>query len=232
MAFPFRMDRLEMVTTLGRLAGESTLRGDDRAAADLRGIAGHLMAVHADLLKLEDRRRRDRGRHRKPSAVSAESAESTENVEKSVFPPDPLFPKRTNEESTRAGLNGKQDSALLDRIGARLAQEMGDLWPDADAFVKRRQSSTWLAWLREMLAVIGPGSQYVPADLALVCRDDGALDRPIGSPKGLRVFLASARAERLNPEPPEGIPKMRSRGPIDEQSQQLASLAKWAKDNA
>jgi hypothetical protein len=79
-----------------------------------------------------------------------------------------------------------------------LHQQMGDeFFRDADAFVRRRNYATWRGWLREMLALIGPGSQFAAADLAQVCRDDAALERPIGTPKGLRSFLASVHVERM-----------------------------------
>lgn len=198
-------DRLQMVTDLGVLAGEAAQRGDDRAADILRGVAGHLMEVHGELLKGEDRRRRDRERKPKIPRKSTESAENAESSEKGGFPPDPLSSKRTTE-TQQHGARAREAAAIQDvnsemvnRYTAILTKQLNGEWPDVDAFLKRRPYSTWESWLREMVTLVRGGSQFVPADLAQVCRDDGALDRPIGSPKGLRIFIGSARQERLNP---------------------------------
>lgn len=43
------------------------------------------------------------------------------------------------------------------------------------------------------------GTPYSMNDLAQVCRDDAALDRPIASPFGLRRFLHNAQQERITP---------------------------------
>lgn len=195
-------DRLTMVTELGLLAKDATLRGDDRAVTILTDVAGHLMEVHSDLLKLEERRRKDRQRPRRRTTDSTESSDSAESAEKGGFPPDPLSSKNLPPQHNTA--REAVDGEMVERLTAQLSRAMGDLWPDADAFLKRRPAPTWVGWLREMAGSIGPGSQFVATDLAQVCRDDSALDRPIGSPKGLRIFLSSARNERLNPRPPDG----------------------------
>jgi hypothetical protein len=197
-------DRLQMVTRLGVLAEDAAQRGDDRAAEDLRRVAEHLMEVHGELLKLEDKRRRDR--ERKPR-VPRKSTESTENMESAEIPVPPYvsphtLSKESQHDAREAAAIEKVRDEAVERLIVTLTRQMGGLWPDADAFLKRRRYSTWEGWLREMSSSIGGGSQFTPEDLAQVCRDDAALDRPIGSPKGLRIFLGSARSERLNPEPP------------------------------
>lgn len=65
-------------------------------------------------------------------------------------------------------------------------------------FLRRRPHRTWPGWAREMLKLIGPGSQYTAPDLAIVCADDAALETPIGSPYALRSFLGTTRRERIN----------------------------------
>lgn len=198
-------DRLTMVTDLGLLTQEAAQRGDDRAVAILRAVAGHLMEVHGDLLKLDERRRKDRQRPRSKSAESAESTESAESAEKAVFPPDPLFPKSTATATQHTAREAADYESRVELHIDLLSKAMGlELWPDADAFFKRRTYATWLGWIKEMEKMIGPGSQFTADDLAQVCRDDSTLERPIGSPLGLRKFLSSARGERMTPPPTNG----------------------------
>jgi hypothetical protein len=87
----------------------------------------------------------------------------------------------------------------VENLTGLLSSRMGTYWPDADGFLKRRDYATWKAWMKEMLTIL-TGGQAMPVDLAQVCRDDGALARPIGSPKGLRHFVGSAVDERKHPK--------------------------------
>lgn len=101
-----------------------------------------------------------------------------------------------------------------------LSEAVGlELWGDVDAFLKRRDYWTWKSWADEMLKLI-TGTQYTPADLAQVCRDDGALARPIGSPFGLRRFIGNAHRERTMP-PAEGKAVVR-RGGVGQRSYENA----------
>lgn len=94
-------------------------------------------------------------------------------------------------------IRGEYDERL-DRELAVLAERAGsELWPDVDAFIKRRHYDVWLGWAAEMSRLTGIASQFSIADLAQVCRDDAALERKVETPKGLRVFLQSARMERI-----------------------------------
>lgn len=204
-------DWYRIVKLITTLEAEAEQRGDDRASAALREIGASVMEAQPDLVKAEAVREKDRRRKREKALLrskdSTESAESTESVEKGFVPPDPLSSKRTTEEAKQPAREA--DGKLIEVLSAALAREMGDLFADADAFVKRREVSTWTAWLREMTSLIGGGSQFIAEDLAQVCRDDAALSRPIGSPKGLRVFLGSAKAERLSRTNPPNLEVVR-----------------------
>ncbi|HXD22890.1 MAG TPA: hypothetical protein VN613_05985, partial [Gemmatimonadaceae bacterium] len=92
----------------------------------------------------------------------------------------------------------------VDNLIGLLSGRMGAMWPDVDGFLKRRTYQTWGAWMKEMLSLI-TGGNAMEEDLAQVCRDDAALDRPLGSPKGLRTFVANAVRERLSPS--SGVPR-------------------------
>lgn len=68
----------------------------------------------------------------------------------------------------------------------------------ARRFLGRRSLNTWAAWIREMLKLVGPGSQFTADDLASVLDDDAALEQPITGPFALRTFLGKSRRERLD----------------------------------
>lgn len=87
------------------------------------------------------------------------------------------------------------DRALSRALDAALGP---DRIASARRFLQRRSASTWGGWIREMLKLIGPGSQFTPDDLASVLGDDSALEQPITGPHALRVFLAKSRSERLS----------------------------------
>ena len=218
---------------LGILQEQAALRGDDRAAVMLSDIAELLGASQQAVERDQQRRAADRSRqhrHRKPDGhVTSRDVtlQHVTNVTPSpLFPPSRALPSlsphpeedntprareataQPRSEAVRADTPSQRDE-LIERYAAMLHEAMGDeFFRDADAFVKRRSYEAWRGWFREMLALIGPGSQYVATDLAQVCRDDAALERPIGTPKGLRAFLASVRAERMSVRPePNGQPK-------------------------
>lgn len=206
---------------LGALQSAAAQRGDDRAADVLGQVAELLSSLHQSAERDERRRASDRGRqdkHRRKDGHVTSRDVTLHHV--SHVTPSPLFPpsralpslsphpdddnnsRDARSVSHRDARDAEQDE-LTERYAAMLHAAMGDeLFRSADEFVKRRPYATWLGWFREMLALIGPGSQFVASDLAQVCRDDAALDRPIGTPKGLRSFLASVRAERVAPKEP------------------------------
>ncbi len=194
-------DRFTLIMQLGSLATDAAQRGDDRAATTLTDAAKLLFADQSAVDLVEERRRRDRDRKPKRDRdVVGNPRKSTESAEiqsaPSGFSPTPPFPNPLTTQRDTA--RGYDDSEAVEQYSGLLSNAMGDSFEDASAFVRRRPRETWRGWFREMLALIGPGSQYIAADLAQVCRDDTTLDRRIASPKGLRVFLASARQERIS----------------------------------
>jgi len=93
--------------------------------------------------------------------------------------------------------NGLGNGDVLRRKMQLLRDHIGEAgWPVVRAFIERRERPTHEGWVDEMLADLTRG-QWIEADLVQVCRDDAAMSRPIATPKGLRVFLNSARDERL-----------------------------------
>ncbi|MES2359993.1 MAG: hypothetical protein V4529_16760 [Gemmatimonadota bacterium] len=192
-------DRLTLIMELGALATDAAQRGDDRAAQTLRSAAERLFADTSAVDYMDRHRRRDRERKTELRGIPRKSTESDDFQGRPLgFSPTPPFPTPPETQHNTAREAISEDAELFKQYAGLLSLAMGEgPFRDADAFVRRRPSDTWLGWFREMLALIGPGSQYVAADLAQVCRDDTALDRKIASPKGLRVFLGSARAERI-----------------------------------
>lgn len=201
-------DLLQLVWDLGKVAEDAALRGDDRAADVVRAAAKRLMADQAELGAVDRRREKDRTRKR---TKSTESAESTDSKRARGFSPTPPFPNpeeeaRDNAREAAARLYASSVENLQNLLSSRVGEEF---WPDVDGFVKRREYDKWGAWMKEMLSCI-TGGQAVASDLAQVCRDDAALAREIGSPKGLRTFVASAARERINP--PAGVRHIANRG--------------------
>lgn len=201
-------DRVALIVDTSSLISDATQRGDDRAAAILTRLVAFLIKADADLSALESRRTADRERSRRVPQKSTESAEIRRiSGTGALRSSSSSFSKRELEETTTTPRASPAESAVqMTGIDADVQQRidllrsaMADEFPAADDFVRRRQYSTWKGWLDEMLSLIGPGSQFVPSDLARVCKDDAALERPIGSPRGLRSFLGNARLERLNP---------------------------------
>jgi hypothetical protein len=194
-------DRLSLIMQLGALATSAAQRGDDRAAQTLTDAAELLFADKSAVDLVEERRRRDRDRKPKKDRVVGNPRKSMESAEiqsaPSGFSPTPPFPNPLTQQHNTA--REERSTDMVETYSKLLCGAMGDdLFADAISFARRRPFDTWQAWFREMLSLIGPGSQYVAGDLAQVCRDDAALDRPIASPKGMRVFLASARQERIS----------------------------------
>jgi hypothetical protein len=85
----------------------------------------------------------------------------------------------------------------MSQLIASLEQLVGDVhWQVVHAFLRRRGLRTWIGWIREMLKLVGPGSQFTGEDLASVCSDDEAMAEPIATPYVLRTFLGTSRRER------------------------------------
>ncbi len=192
-------ERLALIMQLGALATDAAQRGDDRAAQTCQDAAELLFADKSAVDWLDQHRRRDRERKPKREGNPRISVESAEIQSASQgFSPTPPFP---NSPETRVTPREADDAiyvAAVERLTALLAMRLGERWSDVDGFLRRREYSTWKAWMNEMLSVI-TGGRATEEDLAQVCRDDEALERPIGSPKGLRTFVASAVGERTNP---------------------------------
>lgn len=191
-------ERMMLIHELQAFATAAVERGDDRAADLLREAAQLLFDDFADLATLERRRTKDRLRKQQHSTDSAESTESA-SVLKGFPTPLPKSPNNTTTHTAREALRREEDGENIEVLSALMSGQMGDNWSTVDAFVKRRPVHTWYGWLRGMAAEIGPGSQYLPADLAAACRDDEALSVGIGSMAILRTFLARSKAERSNP---------------------------------
>jgi hypothetical protein len=194
-------DRLSLIMRLGALAADAAQRGDDRAAAIARDAAELLMQDHAIVDKAERRQRSDR--ERKPvknPRIPRNTAESAESESASQgFSPTPPFPN--SPETSRDTARSEADAMYaesVENLTGMLVSRVGSCWPDIDGFIKRRPYATWKGWMKEMLTVLTGGSATAE-DLAQVCRDDAALERAIGSPKGLRTFVASAVRERTAP---------------------------------
>jgi hypothetical protein len=86
------------------------------------------------------------------------------------------------------------DQLLADMIRVRVGQAD---WQVVEAFLDRRPPDQRHGWLDAMARETGPGSQSTGAHLLAVCRDD--MVNAVKHPRGLRAFLATARAEALNP---------------------------------
>ena len=90
------------------------------------------------------------------------------------------------------------ESSVVDDIHVeQLRTCVGDTdWPVVEAFLARRPSDRRRGWLDAMARAVGPGSQFVGADLVAACHDDAV--NQVAHPPGLRAFLAKARQERLS----------------------------------
>lgn len=178
-------------------------------AQRLARIAMELLVIAGTAL---DRRERDRLRKQGARPIPRKSTESAEihgpgGMRSSrSFSLDESLEEKDSTASAEIRGNEQPDELVLQRMDL-LRGAVGDAdWPDVDAFIRRRPYYTWKGWSDEMASLIGPGSQFLPCDLVRVCRDDAALSRPIGSPKGLRIFLADARVVRVRER--EGLSAM------------------------
>jgi hypothetical protein len=184
-------DYVKILMDLGALQAEATQRGDDRAVEILSRAAKAILDGQTSAAVLESRRQNERERQR----LSRESRDTPEVRSSSKE----IVLVNTDYSAGHVTAVTEPDE-YVQRLLDLLRGQVGDAeFPAVDAFVRRRPYRVWKGWVDEMLAAIGPGSQYSPADLVRVCKDDAALDRPIGSPRGLRSFLSNARIERLKP---------------------------------
>lgn len=183
---------------LGAMELTAAQCGDDRTAATCHEAAALLLedksAVDAATAvrvaeqqrKADQARRKREERDRKSRHVTGRHATDRDSLEVS---PDPFLNPEDNNDDTAREVSA-WTGLLRDRVG--------ELWPDIEGFLGRRLVATWDAWIKEMLSIL-TGGQATKEDLAQVCRDDAALERPIGSPKGLRTFVASAARDRITP---------------------------------
>lgn len=195
------MERMALILALGSLQEDAAQRGDDRAVALILEAAERLSADGYELARLADRRRHDR--ERKPARNPRIPRNSTESAESTAAPqgfsPTPPFPNPSESKTTTPREVDPVYAASVENLTAMLTDRLApDEWPDIDGFLNRRPYDTWKGWIKEMLSVL-TGGKATSADLAQVCRDDAALTRQIGSPKGLRTFVASAVEERVHP---------------------------------
>lgn len=106
-------------------------------------------------------------------------------------PPEPLAQSN--------GVELTPDIDTAETLALSLSNLLGDRLGDVRRFVATRRRETWPAWMRQMLKLIGPGSQFTAADLADACNDAMALEEPIAGPHALRAFIAKQRHERMVP---------------------------------
>lgn len=163
-------------------------------ASDTQGLACLAFELLVMAGREIERREKDRQRKRENPRIPRNS---TENVESLNGSPHPSLNPTTQPVTTAREAESLEE--LTHRRCAMLCEAVGpELWPDVDAFLKRRDYWTWKGWADEMLKLV-TGTQYLPGDLAQVCRDDAALSRPIGSPFALRRFIGNAHRERTTP---------------------------------
>lgn len=186
----------------------AALKADD--AATLAGIAyillGRVHEAEAQREKENERKRNWRkgrdatspdvaGRHTTDATSSdvarRDATSQSVSVSDSVQCPKDL--KADNKTPRAEAIDDAHLQVQLD--GMRM--QCGDLWPDVEAFLMRRDYAKWSGWLDEMQRLVKIGSQFTAEDLARVCRDDKVLPNPLGSCFALRKFLGNARQERL-----------------------------------
>lgn len=205
-------DRVDLVMRLSVLANDATLRGDDRAVSTLKEAVALLLSDQTIDRRREWDRERKRNR-RNPVESGGIGGQPVPPPE--VFPhtpfPNPLSPE--DDDTARARESVYAES--VDNLIGMLHAQVGEHWPDVDGFLKRRQFQTWKGWIKEMMTLLTGGNASVD-DLAQTCRDDAALERPIGSPKGLRTFVANAVRERLSP--PSQMPPRRGGGGLGQRT--------------
>jgi len=210
-----------VILELGSLANQAAQRGEDRAAVVMREAASFILndkkAVdEADRLeRAEEERRREQAERKRRSRSRMRTGDVpgshvTSRDLPSGFSPTPPFPKPSTHTTTPRARAILADSvaaepqptayatdvdplmwAIIERVGP-------DSWPEVAAFLRRRPRSTWEGWLKAFTIALDR-DHATPADLAAVCRDDMALTQPIGTPKGLRVFIANAVKDRTKP---------------------------------
>lgn len=132
------------------------------------------------------------------SAVAEDSRDNREDVasdaRESRVPTLDRGPTTGDHGAGSSGAAPDTEVLIASSLRARLT---ADEWQDVQRFLASRAVRTHAAWLREMLKLIGPGSQFAPSDLAGTCSDALALDEPLGGPHALRAFIAKKRDERL-----------------------------------
>lgn len=161
----------------------------DRAEAEL--AAAEARRAHRAELKREERRRR-----------SPDVARQVTTDSDTPLPPSPSSSSPTPLITTSSPSNPPSASEAgeltmtRDEIALALSAAVGSRVNDVRAFLVTREPHTRTAWMKAMLKIVGPGSQFTPDDLADACNDALALDKPIDGPHALRVFVAKQREVR------------------------------------
>lgn len=195
---------MTVIARLGTLIEDAVQRGDDRASASLRDALELIVSDAGNDRALKGRRSNDaerqrRKRERELRDVTLRHVSQRDGSQGfSPTPPFPNSPRHEDDDTARVAADAVYAESVENLVGMVTERVGSASWPDVDGFLKRRHYATWKGWLKEMLAILTGGKASVD-DLAQVCRDDAALDRPIGSPKGLRTFVASAMRDRLHP---------------------------------
>jgi hypothetical protein len=231
-------DRIRIMAELGALMRDAEQRGDHAAAATCLAAIAALAEAHAEVAKVDDRRRRDRDRKRLDSVDSAESAEIEEFLAAPAPSPSSPTPPPTHtptrESAHHAGGRAREGSSGPG--GETVEEHPSDA--DLDPPTPERPSAETTRAMAERLAVQlgehwGSVQAFVrsrerrtwrgwlkevskallsggclPADVAGACDDALTARDELTGAKGFRAFCASHKAERQALE--RGEPPSRS----------------------
>lgn len=182
---------------------EATQQGDIGALANLAHVLlGHVEADDERRERQAEKKRKQRENRSVPGQVGT-SGMSLNVPGRPGTNGD--VPGGTHTQSVTTTHTPTAASQVIAKLGDDRLQQSLDLliaavgsgWEDVAGFLLRRKYSAWQAWADVMLREIGPGSQYVAADLVKVCGDDGTLDEKIKSAGIMRTFLNYARMDRV-----------------------------------
>lgn len=103
-------------------------------------------------------------------------------------------------ESERA--DAREAKSASTAVGSVARDALAGLMADVgmagvDAFIATRRLETHANWLKEFAILVGPGSQFTPADLDGACADALMQERPVEGPHAIRAFCAKRAAERV-----------------------------------
>lgn len=193
------------VTALFALAVEAGAIAD---SAEREKVAAETAAQQRRTRRAEQKRAERRRMSPFVAATNATTNDGPSVADLPPFPPlssptpllNPSFPPEHLAQSNGAELD-VPDIEPPEGVALKLALSaaLGERVADVRRFLATRRKETWPAWMRQMLQLVGPGSQFTADDLADACNDALALDEPISGPHALRAFIAKKRQERMVP---------------------------------